>query len=148
MVGHGGSSAGLYLADPTSPIPSDCAPIVATSTLRVKFVYNFHNMHKSSFHRVYYCIISNTKAWRYFVCLCSRVCILAQFTMFSLWTWVLSQEACIPKTKNMRIFLVCRYFKVYMRAVCTQFCNVHLRYFTYCPHHNAFVVFFGFPITN
>ena len=36
MVGHGGSSAGLYLADPTSPIPSHCASIVATSTLTVK----------------------------------------------------------------------------------------------------------------
>ena len=38
MVGHGGSSAGSYLADPTSPIPSHCATIVATSTLRVKLV--------------------------------------------------------------------------------------------------------------
>ena len=36
MVGHGGSSACLYLADPTSPIPSHCASIVGTSTLRVK----------------------------------------------------------------------------------------------------------------
>ena len=35
MVGHGGSSAGSYLADPTSPIPSHCASLVATSTLRV-----------------------------------------------------------------------------------------------------------------
>ena len=35
MVGHGGSSAGSYLADPTSPIPSHRASIVATSTLRV-----------------------------------------------------------------------------------------------------------------
>ena len=35
MVGHGGSSAGSYLADPTSPIPAHCASIVATSTLRV-----------------------------------------------------------------------------------------------------------------
>ena len=35
MVGHGGSSAGSYLADPTSPIPSHCAPTVATSTVRV-----------------------------------------------------------------------------------------------------------------
>ena len=34
MVGHGGSSAGSYLADPTSPIPSHCASIVVTSTLR------------------------------------------------------------------------------------------------------------------
>ena len=36
MVGHGGSSAGSYLADPTSPIPSHCASIVATTTVRVK----------------------------------------------------------------------------------------------------------------
>ena len=35
MVGHGGSSAGSYLADPTSPILSHCASIVATSSLRV-----------------------------------------------------------------------------------------------------------------
>ena len=42
MVGHGGSSAGSYLADSTSPIPwaicpipSHCASIVATSTVRV-----------------------------------------------------------------------------------------------------------------
>ena len=35
MVGHGGSSAGTYLAYPTSPIPSHCASIVTTSTLRV-----------------------------------------------------------------------------------------------------------------
>ena len=35
MVGYGGSSAGSYLADPTSPIPSHCASIVVTSTLRV-----------------------------------------------------------------------------------------------------------------
>ena len=35
MVGHGGSSAGSYLADPTSPIPSHCASIVVMSTLRV-----------------------------------------------------------------------------------------------------------------
>ena len=37
MVGHGGSSAGSYLADPTFPIPSHCASTVATSTLRIKF---------------------------------------------------------------------------------------------------------------
>ena len=35
MVGHGGSSAGSYLADPTSTIPSHCASIVVTSTSRV-----------------------------------------------------------------------------------------------------------------
>ena len=42
MVGHGGSSAGLYLVDHTSPIPSHCASIVVTSTLRV----NVKNLHK------------------------------------------------------------------------------------------------------
>ena len=35
MVGHGGCSASSYLADPTSPIPSHCALMVATSTVRV-----------------------------------------------------------------------------------------------------------------
>ena len=40
MVGHGGSSAGSYLADPTSPIPSHCASVVVTSTLRANlFVF-------------------------------------------------------------------------------------------------------------
>ena len=38
MVGHGGSSAGSYLADPTSPIPSHCTSIVVTSTVRVTFM--------------------------------------------------------------------------------------------------------------
>ena len=39
MGGHGGSSAGSYLADPTSPIPSHCVSIVTTSTLRVNHAY-------------------------------------------------------------------------------------------------------------
>ena len=43
MVGHGGSSAGSYLADPTSPIPSHCASIAVTSTLRVNCC-SFHQM--------------------------------------------------------------------------------------------------------
>ena len=42
MVGHGGSSAGSYLADPTSPIPSHCASIVVTSTVRVNQLYGDH----------------------------------------------------------------------------------------------------------
>ena len=41
MVGHGGSSAGSYLADPTSPIPSHCASIVMTGTVRVNYWHNF-----------------------------------------------------------------------------------------------------------
>ena len=40
MVGHGGSSAGSYLADPTCPIPSHCASIVSTSTLRDNIAAN------------------------------------------------------------------------------------------------------------
>ena len=28
MVGYGGSSAGSYLTDPTSPMPSHCAVII------------------------------------------------------------------------------------------------------------------------
>ena len=35
--GMGGSSAGSYLTDPTSPIPSYCASIVTTSTVKVKW---------------------------------------------------------------------------------------------------------------
>ena len=36
MGGDGGCSS--YLADPTSPIPSHCASIVVTSTVRVNFI--------------------------------------------------------------------------------------------------------------
>ena len=43
MVGHGGSSAGSYLADPTSPIPSHCASVVATSTLRVNYLNSWNH---------------------------------------------------------------------------------------------------------
>ena len=43
MVGHGGSSAGSYLADPTSPIPSHCASIVATITVRVNLQQQSRN---------------------------------------------------------------------------------------------------------
>ena len=52
MVGHGGSSASSYLVDPTSPIPSHCASIVVTSTLRVNiplsiffFFFNWALLH-------------------------------------------------------------------------------------------------------
>ena len=40
MVGNGGGSAGSSLADPTSPLPSHCALIVVTSTLRVNLYFN------------------------------------------------------------------------------------------------------------
>ena len=35
MVGHGGSSAGSYFADPTSPIPSHCAVIILFKSVAV-----------------------------------------------------------------------------------------------------------------
>ena len=35
MVEHGGSSAGSYLADPTSPIPSHCAVIILFKSVPV-----------------------------------------------------------------------------------------------------------------
>ena len=35
MVGHGGSSAGSYLADPTSPIPSQYAVIIIIKNVPV-----------------------------------------------------------------------------------------------------------------
>ena len=46
LVGHGGSSASSYLTDPTSPIPSHCASIVATSTVRVNAVspVSYHDL--------------------------------------------------------------------------------------------------------
>ena len=40
----GRSSTGLYLANPTSPIASQCASIVETSTLRVKYHYSISSM--------------------------------------------------------------------------------------------------------
>ena len=45
MVGHGGNSAGSYLADPTSPIPSHCASVVVTSTVRVKSMVGSQSVH-------------------------------------------------------------------------------------------------------
>ena len=45
MVGHGGSSAGSYLTDPTYPIPSHCASIVVTSTVRVNYIKTAKSVH-------------------------------------------------------------------------------------------------------
>ena len=58
MLGHGGSSAGSYLADPTSPHPlapccnypvSKCssASVVVTSTVRVKINVKLYRMQAS-----------------------------------------------------------------------------------------------------
>ena len=60
MVGHGGSSAGSYLANPTSPIPFHCASIVATSTLRVKG-HSFHGWGTLEVASVHVCTYVPTK---------------------------------------------------------------------------------------
>ena len=64
MVGHGGSSAGSYLADPTSPIPSHCASIVATSTLRVNIILNdiLHVSSLSTYFFHYYLVMFKVQA--------------------------------------------------------------------------------------
>ena len=65
MVEHGGSSSGSHLADPTSPIPSHCASIVATSTLRVKGPsmsgFTDSNFYFSRYYQV--CLYSLTITW-------------------------------------------------------------------------------------
>ena len=53
MVGHGGSSAGSYLADPTSPIPSHCASIVVTSTVRVNLIVSIFQRSQSNCQRMW-----------------------------------------------------------------------------------------------
>ena len=53
MVGHGGSSAGSYLADPTSSIPSHCASIVTTSTVRVNTESVFNSGENITGHNLY-----------------------------------------------------------------------------------------------
>ena len=46
MVGHGGSSAGSYLADPTSPIPSQCAVIILFKSVPVHQLSDEHYLFK------------------------------------------------------------------------------------------------------
>ena len=67
MVGHGRSSASSYLADPTSPIPSHCASIVATSTLRVNGLRQIHQEGNVSWKMTYsfdvYVVSKETSVW-------------------------------------------------------------------------------------
>ena len=67
MVGHGGSSAGSCLANPTSPIPSHCASIVATSTLRGNYIMVF----------VYFFIylFNHLFIWVFILFICAVVCL-------------------------------------------------------------------------
>ena len=61
MVGHGGSSAGSYLDDPTSPISSHCASIVATSTVRVNYVFLLCSHPVAGRH----CVLKEKVPWHY-----------------------------------------------------------------------------------
>ena len=51
MVGHGGCSAGSYLADPTSPIPSHCAVIILFTSVPV---------HQLSWLALHTCVCTST----------------------------------------------------------------------------------------
>ena len=62
MVGHEGSSAGSYLADPTSPIPSHCASIVVTSTVRVN-CEQWQNTRMSCLRSHYVPLFLQTNRW-------------------------------------------------------------------------------------
>ena len=63
MVGHGGSSAGSYLADPTSLIPFYSASIVATSNLRVNALVCKLQHYRMHF-RMFYIYVQETLASR------------------------------------------------------------------------------------
>ena len=60
MVGHGGSSSGSYLADPTAPIPSHCASIVVTSTLRGNSVLHYNVKRFVIVHHLYAVFVFDT----------------------------------------------------------------------------------------
>ena len=78
MVGHGGSSAGSHLADPTSPIPSHCASIVATSTLRVKTLFLIEEMSEVMCDQICHChYYTNSAQYDSFSCLS----LLTHFTL-------------------------------------------------------------------
>ena len=88
MVGHGGSSAGSYLADPTSPIPSHCASIVVTSTVRV----NLKVPPPSS----NYTAVTFLDHHQAFKATCSNVFLIAVFAAkYFLWPWIGHVYLCI-----------------------------------------------------
>ena len=57
MVGHGVSSAGSYLADPTSPIPSHCAVIILVKGVPVHSVVTRVKMHIKEIKLLYSCVL-------------------------------------------------------------------------------------------
>ena len=81
MVGHGGSSASSYLADPTSPIPSHCASIVMTSTVRVtafleniviSSTTNHVSIIRCSVGFLFLCLQNDLSIWKYYILFCQK----------------------------------------------------------------------------
>ena len=60
MVGDGGSSAGSYLADPTSPIPSHCAVIILFKSVQC---INCRDWHRKSFNYSFVLHRSENRTW-------------------------------------------------------------------------------------
>ena len=85
MVGHEGSSAGSYLADPTSPIPSHSASIVATSTLRVKRVAAVPSRHTIKRH--IYCGAESAATGNNFIAMADKLIIITAYA------WLVTGEA-------------------------------------------------------
>ena len=132
MVGHGGSSAGSYLADPASPIPSHCASIFVTSTLRVilclktgacicfcteKYVSTCHQFFRISGHLLLSSVIirKTDVCFQYspYVCHCRKLCfcrILYDSSCHS-WFWKKTLEMGDPLCFAMSISYVCLFFK-------------------------------------
>ena len=81
MVGHGGSSTS-YFADPRSPIPSHCASIVATSTLRVNF--SLKETHTHDFHGLQLLLIMFYVLIVFWLCSDWSHCVLIMFWLVSL----------------------------------------------------------------
>ena len=86
MVGHGGSGAGSYLADPTSPIPSHCASIVVTSTLRLN---TFKNNYQIILFEILLIVILQTSYSQYFTkCACISVVSFIRTVLTQCTNWI------------------------------------------------------------
>ena len=82
MVGHGGSSAGSYLANPTSPIPSHCAVIILFKSVPV------HLLSWLALYELMWCIMMFM--WCKINVICRKNCLIdlsQSKTEFTVWYW-------------------------------------------------------------
>ena len=132
MVGHGGSSAGSYLADHTSPIPSHYASVVVTSTLRVKKFWISYSYH---IHVKYSCILTEhtlskiSKAYlnfSYFIGLSLQVLIIS----------VILLKTCLRQVQKGESLDTSRLYPTSMLSISVSLLHIHclgkLEY-TMCP---------------